>query len=474
MSIKYLTLFLVVIGIRTASAENLEDIYKLAIQNDQTFQNATATRQAAAEALPQAMAALFPQISGQANSAMNRQWTQYQSAALPSNTAKYNSKGYQLNLTMPLIDFADWYTVSEQKAAVKAADATYADAAQSLIIRTAQAYFGVLQAEDTLRNTQTNKDLLAKQLAQAKARYSVGVDALTSVYNAQAAYDTAVATEIADQSALYAAYQNLQVMTGKPIDRLSRLTDKLPLLQPIPSDLSAWQKAAENRNFGLLALRYTADSNREGVKLQNAGHLPTLSTVNSYIYNHQTANNGSTAGDATTNSSIGLQVNVPIFAGGQVLSQTRQAQDEYVEAMTNLELDRRQVVASTFQTYSNILSGISKIKADRAAIKSSNSALQSDQAAYQAGTMTIVDVLQAVNNLYTAQQTYTADQYAYLINTLTLKQLAGNLTNIDVTAMNQWLNNGDTISASEVEQQALAPQVDTVSPTQIKKRTKQP
>lgn len=439
-----------------AYGENLEDIYQLAIQNDQTFQNETATRQATAETLPQALSVLFPALSGTGNTIMNRQWTSEGNPNFATpGLVKYNSHGYELNLTMPLIDFNDWYTVSQARATVKSADATYADAAQSLIIRTATAYFNVLQAQDNLENARAQKDLLAKQLAQSKARYQVGVDAITSVYNVQAQYDAAVALEISNESALYAAYQNLQVMTKKPIDHLSRLIDQLPLLKPNPESIDSWQKAAETRNFSLLALRYTAEAAHEGIKASNANHLPSISTVNSYTYNVQTPNASNRLGLQQTTSNLGLQLSVPIFQGGEVLSQTRQAQDQYVEAMTNMELQHRQITSQVFQIYSNIISGISKIEADRAAVKSANSALESNQAAYQAGTMTIVDVLTAVQNLYTAEQNYSADQYSYLLNTLTLKQLAGNLTNLDVVAINQYLKNGFTISAAQVEKEAL-------------------
>jgi outer membrane protein len=361
---------------------------------------------------------------------------------------------------MPLINFNNWYGVSQAKSSVKAADATYADAAQSLILRTAQAYFNVLQAEQNLYFARSQKELLAKQLAQSKARYEVGVDALTSVYNVQAQYDAAVATQIANANALFTAYQNLNVITGKPIDHLSRLIDDLPLLTPNPNNISAWEKAAEDRNFSLLSLRYTAASQQAAIKIAQAGHLPSLSTVDSYEYG-QTSVSGFNPGQqsTTTTSSVGLQVNVPLFSGGQVLSQTRQAQAQYVGAQTSLELQHRTVIAQVYQTYTSILAGISKIQADRASIQSANSALASNQASYQAGTMTIVDVLTAVSNLYNAQQTLVADEYNYLINTLTLKQLAGNLTNLDVTAINKWLTNGTTTSVAMVSQQALAEKI---------------
>ena len=443
--------------VQLAFAENLEDIYQLTIKNDQLFQTATATRQAASESLPQAIAILFPNISANASTVMNR--TSSMANLNPNfgtgGLVKNNTNGYQLTLTMPLIDFNQWYQVSEAKSQVKEADATYADAAQNLIIRTATAYFNVLSAEDLLENNRAQKALLAKQLQQANARFEIGVDAKTSVYNVQAQYDAARAQEIASESALYAAYQDLQVMTKKPVNRLSRLIDHLPLWQPTPNNMDAWQKAAEQHNFSILALRYAAEAARSAISASNANHLPVLSTTSQYARTTDSPNASELNGLREITGNVGLSVTLPLFEGGQVLSQTRQAKDLYVQASTKMEQQHRQVSSQTLQTYSNILSGIVKIKADQAAIQSANSALTSNQAAYQAGTMTIIDVLSAIQNLYQAKRNYSADEYSYLLNTLTLKQLAGSLTNFDIIALNKYLKNGYTIAASDLTEKKI-------------------
>jgi len=442
--------------IHSAWAENLEEVYQLAVSNDQLFQNATATRQAAAEALPQAFAVLFPNLGATANTSMNRSWTpsdvnpNFTEPGLVTN----NSKGYQLTLTMPLIDFNQWYQVSEARSQVKAADATYADAAQSLILRTATAYFSVLSAQDMLENNQAQKDLLGKQLKQSKARFDIGVDAMTSVYNVQAQYDAAVAQEVASKSALYAAYQNLQVITKKPVEQLSRLIDKLPLWEPTPNNVDDWKQAAEQHNFSIISLREAADAARAAISASNANHLPVLSTNNQFTRVSDSNNIAEPDGFVQTSRSLGLVVTVPLFEGGQVMSQTRQAQDQYVQALTTMEQQHRQVLSQTLQTYSNISAGIIKIQADQATIRSANSAVESNQLAYQAGTMTIVDVLVAIHNLYQAKQNYLSDEYNYLLNTLTLKQLAGTLTNVDIVALNKYLKKGHTIPLAELGHQS--------------------
>ena len=437
-----------------AQAMDLLDVYQLAINNDQSFAKATATRQAAVEALPQAMAVWFPQLSATAVSQMN--WI-YQN--IDPQYEKYNNHGYTVSVSQQLLNFNAWFSVSEAKATVNQANATYGEASQDLILRTAAAYFTVLQAADSLGLVQAQKALVKKELDQARARFEVGVDAISSIYNAQASYDSLVAQEITADNTLIAAYQSLQIMTGVPIKSLQRLNHDVSLQAPVPSQIEAWQNFAEAHNLTIKADHYAALSAKQTINASNANHLPTIAATGSYEYNRQ---NGSqpTPGDVTgSTSAAAIEVSIPLFEGGTVMSQTRQAQANYAAAYATMQLNHRQVLADVYQTYSSVLSGVSQIEADRQTIKSKNNALESNQAAYQAGTMTIIDVLNAISELYNAEKVYSADQYTYLQNTLKLKQLAGNLTNVDLVGLNRWLTKEHTVAADKI----ITPKLDTTN-----------
>lgn len=440
-----------------AQAMDLLDAYQLAINHDQTFAAATATRQSAIEALPQAMAVWFPNISATAVSQMN--W-EYQNVS--PTYQKYNSHGYTVSVSQQLIDFNAWFSVSEAKATVNQANAVYADAAQDLMVRTTAAYFGVLQAADNLGFVQAQKALVKKELEQARARFDVGVDAISSIYNAQSSYDSLVAEEISADNALITAYQNLQLMTGVPVNSLQKLTTNLTLQAPMPAYIQAWQNFAEAHNLSLKASQFAAQGLKQSINASNANHLPTVAALGSYEYSRQNAGQAYT-GNATpydangSTSAAGIEVTIPLFEGGAVMSKTRQAQANYAEAYATMELNHRQVLANVYQTYSSVLSGVSQVEADRQAIKSKNNALESNQAAYQAGTMTIIDVLNAISELYNAQKIYANDQYTYLQNTLKLKQLAGNLTNADLVGINRWLVKAQTLAMDRI----TTPKLDT-------------
>jgi outer membrane protein len=424
-----------------ALAADLIDIYNQALQSDPTYQAATSTRLSQRETLPQNVANLLPNLSATANTTLNIINTSATSGSstappTPAGTQKYNSNGYLVTLTQPLLNFTSWMQVSQANATAKQADATFYAAGQQLIIDVAQAYFDVLQAQDTLRVTEAQKAAHARQLDQVQQRFKVGLDAVTSVYNAQAAYDSDIAQEIADQNALRNKQEALRVLTGQYYSSIEGLKIELPLVSPQPSAIDQWVATAEKQNFTYLAQRFATQAAREFIKVRFGGHLPSLNAVGTY----QRTNSNSSGTASETAKAASLQLNVPIYSGGLVASQVRQAQDDYATQSANMEKTYRQTITNTRQFYNDVLAGISKIKADRQAIVSAQSSLDSTEESFKVGTRTIVDVLLAQQKLYEQKRIYAKDEYTYLLSTLQLKQAAGSLSALDLQAINAWLH----------------------------------
>lgn len=423
-------------------ADDLMEIYSQALQSDPVYQAAKSTRLSNREALPQSVAGLLPAISGTTNTNTNVQETLNlpQGSSTPTGTQRFNSNGYTLSLTQTVFNFATLMQVREASATAKEADATFGAAAQDLLVRVAQDYFNVLQAQDVLRATEAQKASSARQLDQEQERFKVGLDPITSVYDAKAQYDGVVALEIADQNSLRNSQEALRQLTGQYYASIEGLKIELPLITPQPADVEQWADVAEKENLTLLAARFATVAARENVKVNFAGHLPSLSAVGSY-----TRSNTQQYGTPNTNTrAAGLQLNLPIFEGGLVTSQTRQAEDNYATASANMEDTYRQTIVTVHQQYNNIISGMGQIKADRQAIVSAQASLDSTEESYKVGTRTIVDVLLAQQRLYQTQRTYAQDEYAYLISTILLKQAAGTLTVADLQAINVWLHTPKT------------------------------
>lgn len=475
---KYLLSLVCTVGLMSFSssvlATDLVDVYRQALCTDPPFRAAYSTMKSTQEGLAQSIAGVLPTITGEADT--NGNYIHILNiAGLPSNLTpleeeqaglfvrKYHSENYNLNLTQPIINFTNWMKILQNNFVYKEAAATYCAATQDLIIRVAKAYFDVLQAQDNLVYTEAQKAANARQLEQTKQRYNVGLDAITSVYNALASYDATLAEEIAAENTLANTREVLRRITGIYYCSIEGLKIELPLIKPCPLNIDQWTTFAGQFNQTYLSKHYASDAARAVIKANFGGHIPNLNLIGS-----ASRNNGANLGTNDQNqASIGLQLNVPIFQGGFVNSQVRQAQYDYSTSISNMADAYRQAVLDTRENFNNVMSGISKITADRAAIVSAQSSVDSTEESFKVGTRTIVDVLLAQQQLFQARTNYAQDEYTYLLNTLQLKQAAGILSPRDLCQINAWLHGPDrrNVLAQSEEQTHLQPSPELTNPT---------
>jgi outer membrane protein len=434
--IRILVLAAVFVTTGAYAAADLVDVYQKALENDPTFQSAGAQRLSQRQAIGQARAPLLPNINAEGNAALTRQENRAGDLR-PTGTTNFGDEMYTVTISQALFRFSDWMRYSQAKAVGSQADANYEAAKQDLIIRVALAYFNVLEAGDILRFTSAEKRANKRQLDQAKERHSVGLDAITSVYDAQAAYDAVAAREITADNDLTNAREALRAITGTYYKKLSRLIDRLPLIPPQPAKVEIWTNRANHFNATLAAAHFAAKAAKENMRAAFAGHFPDVDVVGTY--ERQNRGDAGLGGIDQRAGSLGLDISLPLYQGGLIFSQTKQARFDYLAAMSDMEGAYRAAMDDTRQSYNNIISGISTIKADRQTIISSQKSLESTEAALNVGTRTIVDLLDAQQSLYDAQRQLASDQYAYINNILALKQAAGTLNENDVVQVNRWL-----------------------------------
>lgn len=447
-------------------AENLLQVFQQALSYDPLYQKAHADLLSITQDIPITRSFLLPQfnVSGfsQYNNQENRAGATFtlpstgQSLAFGTGTFNYNSNGYNLDLTQTLFDYAQWATVKEAKLTVKAAVANYAAALQDLMTRTSQAYFNVLSAQDNLRYIEAEKQAIYQQLDQVTQQYKVGVVAITGVYQAQAAYDSIISQEIAAANNVINQRENLRVITGHYYNRLASIRYNVPLLIPKPENPQKWINTAIKQNWSLTAARYTAQAAKEQITVERAGNLPVFDAY----AQQQLQKAGPTPNGQinTTINSVGVELNLPIYQGGLVSAQTKQASYNYQSSLDSVTETYRNVYNNTKQSYDNIISGISQVKADRQAIVSNASSLRSTIEGFKVGAQTMLDVLQAQQNLYSAESAFSTDQYNYLNATIALKQAAGTLSLKDLQEINSWLidnkNEYPSLSIDVIQKQA--------------------
>ena len=413
-----------------AQAADLLDVYRAAQAQDAAFAAARAAQQAGQEKLSQGRALLMPSVNLNASTA-------YNDVTAPYGANKYNSHGYGVTVTQPLFREQNWaaYNMSELQVAIS--DAQFKAAQQDIILRSAQAYFDVLIAQDTVELTAAQKSAIAQQLEQARRNFEVGTATITDTYEAQARYDLILAQELAAASDLEVKRRNLQQLINSDVPALNALGAAFKPVAPEPADAQKWVEEAQHNNINVQIAEAAYRMAEEEVARSRGGHLPTLDLVGSYSKNTGCA--FTSCGD-TRSTSVGLQLNVPLFQGGATQSKWREADASREKAQQDLEGARRNVAVQTRQAYLGVVTGIAQVQALQQALKSSESLLSASKLGQEVGVRTSLDVLNAQQQMYATRRDLYQAQYNYLVSHLRLKAAAGNLQETDLERVNQALH----------------------------------
>ncbi|OHC82096.1 MAG: channel protein TolC [Sideroxydans sp. GWF2_59_14] len=419
-----------------AGAADLLELYRAAQSQDATFGAARAARDAGQEKLTQGRALMLPSVNLTANTTKNDVHT-----VLPvDSTKKYNSHGYGVSLVQPLFREQNWALYTESELQVAQSEAQFKQAEQDLVLRVAQAYFDVLIAQDSVQLAAAQKTAIAQQLEQAKRNFEVGTATITDTHEAQARYDLIVAQEIAAQSALEIKRRVLQQLVNADPGQLSPLGQNLKLETPQPASVDQWVEDARRSNPQLAIAQAGAELADKEVDRNRGGHLPTIDIVANYN-NSYTGYSSFTGGPTDVRStSVGLQLNMPLFQGGATQSKWREADANRTRANQELENARRNVEVQTRQAYLGVVNGIAQVQALQQALKSSESLLEASKLGHEVGVRTNLDVLNAQQQAYATRRDLYQAEYNYLISQLRLKAAVGGLVEEDVTRVNQALH----------------------------------
>lgn len=412
-------------------AENLVDIYQIALRADPTLQAAQAALESGEQAVPIAIAQMLPTFSGSAST------TGHDDKGIPLGT-KYNTNVYALSLTQPILHREHWALLNQAKHNKYLALATYELAVQDLILRVAERYFAVLGAQDEVSFTIAQRKAFERQLEQTQQRFDVGLIAITDVHEARARRDDAIAREIAAKNILADRFEQLREITGFQINHISGVKSQIDLLPPTPNDMEAWVGMANEHNMDLEIAKQRAYVAKAEIANQSAGHWPSIDGSASY-QNSWDARNLSPYDTRLLAKSATLSLNVPMFQGGGVVFKTKQARANYDQAQQNYEVQLRTTDSTARQSFRGVLTEISSVKALQQSVISNESALKATQAAYEVGTRTVVDVLDAESSLLNAVKNHAQARYRYILEGLRLKKAAGSLNGEDIYQTNSLL-----------------------------------
>lgn len=410
--------------------------------HDSELAAARADFEARREAVPQARANLLPAISSGATIESTRLVRDE-----PQLTRVRSGTTFQANLKQPLFNVESWYGLKAAEATTSQASLELSAKEQELILKSAETYFETLRASDERAASEAEEVALKQQMDQAQARLKGGLSSITDVLDAQAAFDNAQANRKLAERKVDDAFEQLVRLTNHDYESIEGIQHKLPVLPPMPEDAKTWVDVAVRQNLMLQASNHAVQAAEETLSQRQAGHTPTLDAVASYRKGDNDSFGYSNPTDFGRNgyqgnvsqSSIALQVNVPLYSGGRVNSQTRESYKRLTQSEELRETQRREVILNTRNFYRAINSDIEQILARKKTILSSQRSLKASKVGADIGTRNTVDVLNAQRQLFSAVRDYNNARYDYILNNLRLKQAAGTLSPLDLQNLAQYL-----------------------------------
>jgi outer membrane protein len=411
----------------TANATDLMQAYQMARQSDPQLAAAEANKNAVKEGVVQSRSALLPQV--------NATYT------LTDSDADSRNRGFGANLNQSIYDRSDYTRLGASKARAKQADADYDSANDGLIVRTADAYFDVLTAIQSLSSSRAEERAVKRQLDLAEKRLEVGLAPITDVHEARARYDIARANTINAANTLDDSREALAEITGAPANNIQGLAANYQPKNENLQTLDYWVEQAKANNPVLESRRQALAVAEKEVSTARAGHLPSVSAT--ATYNDRTSwlsgGGNSAFNDRSNSDTIGVTVSIPVFSGFATQSRVRQALYQRDAAKEGLEQQDRAITRQTRNAYRSLQAGEAEVEARRLAVVSAKAAYEAGEAGLEVGTRTIVDVLIAQQQLFQAERDYARARHGFLVNTLRLKQAAGTLEVSDLEAVNRVL-----------------------------------
>ena len=422
-----------------ASADTLLDVYRKAQERDPVYSGAIHALRAARERMPQARAGLLPAVN--LVGATSQQSGQASFSEAPYVDRDVRNRSWNLQLTQPLWRAASWAALDQAERQEALAEAQFRQAEQELILRTAQAYLDVLVAQEAERVARLQTIAVTQQLELARRNFEVGTGIVTDVHEAQARLDLSRAQAVAAASELKTRRAELARILGEPQANLARLRadSLLPAIQS--DDEQPWLDSAREQSVSVRIAQATLEVADREIAKSRAAHSPTLDLTAGYGTNYSSGSITSPADISvrSRSSQIGLNLNVPLFAGGGVQARVREALALKDKAADDLEAARRQAVAQASQAFTGVVSGAAQVQALASAIASSKSSVDSNKIGFRVGSRINIDVLNAEQQLYSAERDWHKARADTLMQGLRLKAANATLAEADLSAINNML-----------------------------------
>jgi len=426
-----------------AVAENLLQVYEMALEHDPTFQSGFHEHEASKEIYSQAKALLLPTIKfDYSTTDTSVTINQSDNPAFDRTADSYTADNMTLSLTQSVYSFSNWAYFKQAKEDVKRVASELEDVKQDLFMRVSEGYFSALREYDNYRSVKSEVTSLQKHYELVQQQREDGLARITDELDAQARFMQAKAREVEIRNALKDALQGLKEMTGQVPTSLVGLGLDMNLVEPTPAYPEEWVEKSREHNPLVIAKRYASAVAWQEVRRQKGGHYPTIDLV--YTTN-QRVTTGSVfdgANDIDTEDLL-LKLTVPIYAGGAVSSKVREAVELHNKAQDELRIEWLATERETYAAFDGVVGSIAKVEALQNSVDAYELGVEAKRTAYESGLTSSLSVLDAERDLFFARTDFSSARYDYLINTLRLKRAVGLLTLADLKQVNNMLSGNE-------------------------------
>lgn len=443
---------------QAADTPSLIDIVETAGQADPQWAAAQRTLAADKELRKQGRAALLPRLDLNFN--RTRVFRDTEIPARPTATpptpaftdeTRFTRESLSATVVQPLFVPEAWFGKNQGKALTSAGIARFESARQDFLLRATRRYLDVLRRWEDRQTARAEERALARQLEQTEERFEVGLVPVTDVEEAKAGHDLSRVGLITAEADFDVSVDQLEALTGQRWRQLAGLRNEVPMTGPEPADPSLWMQQAREQSPEIMAARFDADAAKAAAKQRTSAQLPTVNLVGTYEDTTFPSSPGNTEIEQTQflpfdNRAIGIDVNLPLFAGGSLNSQRREAHQRYQAAEENYQLVWRDVGQNAQSLTRQVQAAALNVRARRQALRSAQSALQATESGYDVGTRNVVDVLDAQRNMFANQRDYSAARYDYILLSLQLQAAAGDLETDDIEVIDGWLDPASPVS----------------------------
>lgn len=443
VTIKKLVVSLACAGLcGSAFSLDLMQAWRLALDQDATIKASRAATDSRKERVPQAYSQLLPNVSANFSRNKNDLTTVQPDFLGQASTSeqRYFSAGKTLTLRQPLYRPFQTASYDQAKSQVEDALALLERDTQNVAVRVAGAYFEALLASDQLVLIEAQRQAVLTQLDAAKKGFAAGAGVRTDIDEAQARLDLVVAQSLEARQNVELTRRQLEIMVNEPVGDLAILdAGKLNLSLPDPETVEGWIEKAEQTSPEIRSLTAQVETARLEIDKARAGHKPTLDFIAQR--SRSESENVTRVQSSFDNTTFGLQLAIPLYGGGYVSSTVRQAEAELERAQYALEAGKRDLALRVNREFRGVSEGVLRVKALEQALRSAELLATSTRKSLQAGSRTIVDVLNTEQQKAAAARDLSQARYLYLVSQVRLFALAGEIDEKQMQAINDLLAN---------------------------------